>query len=155
MTSKNRILLGQVTSKRDQVGQLLGEIEDLLYDIADADADASWFSQAVPTDAVPDRLVDLGRHLRQMFVFEEDEGYLSEAIVSQPSLRQDIERLHDEHNRLLAQLDDVCELAGSSVEPGSTWDDVELHYRGFARALTGHHRDEDALFQQAGAEQYC
>jgi len=134
---------------------LLGEIEDLLYDIADADADASWCSQAVPTDAVPDRLVDLGRHLRQMFVFEEDEEYLSEVLVSQPTLREDMERLHDEHDKLLAQLEDICELAGSSVEPGSTWDDVELHYRGFARAVTGHHRDEDALFEQAGAEQYC
>jgi len=155
MKSKTLLVRRKVTSKRDQVRQLLREIEDLLDDIADADADASWYSPALPTDAVPDRLADLGRHLRQMFGYEEDDEYLADLLSARPGLRDEIARLHDEHGRLLALLEDVCELAGSPTEPGSTWNDVESHYRDFTRELAGHYRDEDALLEHAGAAQVC
>jgi len=124
---------------------MLREVEELLDDIADADADASWFVPAMPTDAVPDRLADLASHLQQMFLLEEDQEYLHELFPSQPGLRREFRRLHEDHGRLLDQLEEVCELAGSTIEPASTWNDVESHYRCFARELVGHQSHEDAV----------
>jgi len=145
MNASTQTLRNEVSSKRSEVNQLLRDVAQLLDDIADADADASWFLPAMPTDAVPDRLADLASHLQNMFILEEDMGYLYELFPSQPGLRREFQRLHEDHGRLLDQLEEVSELAGSSIEPASTWDDVESHYRSFARELVGHQRNEDAV----------
>jgi hypothetical protein len=145
MNASTQTLWIEVTSKRDEVNQLLREIGQLLDDIADADADASWFVPAMPTDAVPDRLADLASHLQHMFMLEEDTECLYELFPSQPALRREFQRLHKDHGRLLDLLEEVSELAGSYVEPASTWNDVESHYRCFSRELIGHQRSEDAV----------
>lgn len=145
MNASTQTLRNEVSSERTQVIRLLREVGQLLDDIADADVDASWFVPAMPTDAVPDRLADLAGRLQNMFILEEDAEYLYEMFPSQPGLRREFRRLHEDHGRLLDLLEEVNELAGSSVEPGSTWDDVESHYRCFARELIGHQRDEDAV----------
>lgn len=145
MNASTQTLRGEVSSERSQVNRMLREVEQLLDDIADADADASWFVPAMPTDAVPDRLADLASRLQHMFILEEDVEYLYELFPSQPGLRREFQLLHEDHGRLLDQLEEVSELAGSSVEPASTWDDVESHYRCFARELICHQRNEDAV----------
>lgn len=145
MNASTETLRIEVATQRGQVSRLLRDVEQLLDDIADADVDASWFAPAMPTDAVPDRLADLASHLQHMFILEEDAGYLYELFPSQPGLRREFRRLHEDHGRLLELLEEVSELAGSSVEPASTWDDVESHYRCFARELKGHQQNEDAV----------
>ncbi len=145
MNASTETLRIEVASQRGQVSRLLRDVEQLLDDIADADVDASWFAPAMPTEAVPDRLADLASNLQHMFVLEEDTEYLGELFPSQPGLRREFRRLHEDHGRLLDLLEEVSELAGSSTEVGSTWDDVESHYRGFARELKGHQKSEDAV----------
>lgn len=145
MNASTETLRIEVASQRGQVSRLLRDVEQLLDDIADADADASWFAPAMPTDAVPDRLADLASQLQHMFVLEEDTEYLSELFPTKPGLRREFQRLHEDHGRLLDLLEEVSELAGSSTEVGSTWDDIESRYRCFARELKGHQRSEDAV----------
>ena len=131
--------------QRHQVERLLGQLAELLEDIADADVDSSWGWSAVPADAVPDRVEDLCGRLQKLFFLEETDDALVELLEVQPELRDELEGLHDEHPRLLGWLDEIRELAGSSVRPASTWDDVESRFHRFQRALSGHQRRHDDL----------
>ena len=132
-------------SQRDQVDRLLGHVAELLEDIADADADDSWGAPAVPTDVVSDRVADLCGRLRTLFFLEESDDALAELLAIQPTLRVELEGLHGEHPQLLDLLEEIQELAGSSVRPASTWDDVESRFHRFQRALTRHQRRHDDL----------
>jgi hypothetical protein len=131
--------------QRHQVERLLGQLAELLEDIADADVDSSWGWSAVPADAVPDRVEDLCGRLQQLFFLEETDDELAEVLEVQPDLRDELAGLHEEHPRLLGLLEEIRELAGSSVRPASTWDDVESRFHRFQRALSGHQRRHDDL----------
>lgn len=136
---------GELHFQRDQVQRLLNQLAELLEDIADADADSSWNWTAVPTDAIPDRVTDLCGRLQTLFFLEETDATLVDLLETQPELRNEVEGLHGEHPRLLNLLEEIGELAGSSVRPASTWDDVESRFHRFQRALSGHLRRHDDL----------
>lgn len=136
---------GELLFQRDQVHRLLDHLAELLEDIADADADSSWGWSAVPTEAIPDRVTDLCGRLQTLFFLEETDGTLMELLEMQPELRDELEGLHDEHPRLLNSLEEIGELAGSSVRPASTWDNVESRFHRFQRALSCHQRRHDDL----------
>lgn len=140
---------GELGFQRDQVHRLLGQLAELLEDIADADADSSWGWSAVPTDAVPDRVADLCGRLQTLFFLEETDGTLVDLLEEQPELRDELEGLHDEHAHLLSLLEEIGELSGSSVRPASTWDDVESRFHRFQQALSCHQRRHDDLGQRA------
>ena len=108
---------GEVLVQRDQVERLLGQLAELLDDIADADADSSWGLPAVPTDAIPDQVADLCGRMQMLFFLEETDETLAELIEMQPELRDELERLHCEHPRLLNLLEEIRELAGPSLVP--------------------------------------
>jgi hypothetical protein len=135
--------------QRKQVERLLAQLGELLEDIADADTDSSWGWTAVPADAVPDRVADLCGRLQTLFFLEESDDALAELLEMQPELRDELEGLHGEHPRLLELLEEIRELAGSSVRPASTWDDVESRFHRFQRVLSGHQRRHDDLGQRA------
>jgi hypothetical protein len=150
MSRDSRKMHVQLAGKRKQLRKLLADIRYLLDEIADAEADVSWSLPAVPVVDVPNRLAELARHVRHLFGLEEDERYLTELSQRQPHLREGLERLHAEHGELLRLLEELCELSGTSIQPASSWDDIELHYLCFERRLTVHHQDEDALLEKAG-----
>ena len=141
LTTSRREFLRQ----RDQVEHLLENLAELLDDIADAEADASWGLPAMPTDAVSDRVADLCARLRTLFFLEETDDALAELLAMQPTLREELEELYGEHPQLLELLEQIQELAGSSVRPASTWDDVESRFHRFQRALSRHQRRHDDL----------
>ena len=141
LTTSRREFLRQ----RDQVERLLGNLAELLEDIADAEADASWGLPAMPADAVSDRVADLCARLRTLFFLEETDDALAELMALEPTLREELEDLFGEHPQLLELLEQIQELAGSSVRPASTWDDVETHFHRFQRALCSHQRRHDDL----------
>lgn len=141
LTTSRREFLRQ----RDQVDRLLGNLAELLEDIAEAETDASWRAPAVPTDAVPDRVADLCGRLRTLFFLEETDDALARLLRMQPTLREELEGLYGEHPQLLELLEQIQEVAGSSVSPASTWDDVELRFHRFQRALCRHQRRHDDL----------
>jgi hypothetical protein len=130
---------------RGQINESMREIEELLGDIAEADADACWQAPAVPIEAIPDRILQLARRLRLMFDLEDSQWYVSEDTDA----LDETEALREQHDRVLVLLEEVCELAGSSIQPASTWNDVESHFRRFERMLTDHQRLEDQFRQQA------
>jgi hypothetical protein len=150
MSDASRKIDRELAARRSVLQRLLGELGELLNDIAEADADACWYQPAVPVDVVPDRLDQLGDVLRKLFDLEEDERHLSALFRSQPELRDRFEELNEEHAVLLEQLEHLYELSGTSIRPGSTWDDIEHHYRGLERRLASHRRDEECLLAQAG-----
>jgi len=127
------------------VERLLGNLAELLEEIADAEADASWGLPAMPTDAVSDRVADLCARLRTLFFLEETDDALAELMAMEPTLREELEDLFGEHPQLLELLEQIQELAGSSLRPASTWDDVESHFHRFQRALRRHQRRHDDL----------
>lgn len=139
-TSRNEFL-----RQRDQVERQLRNLAELLEDIADAEADASWGLPAMPADAVSDRVADLCARLQTLFFLEETSESLGEGPELEPAMREDVEDLFGEHPQLLELLEQVQELAGSSVRPTSTWDDVESHFHRFQRALGRHQRRHDDL----------
>jgi chromosome segregation ATPase len=145
LTTSRREFLRQ----RDQVERLLGNLAELLEDIADAEADASWGLPAMPADAVSDRVADLCARLRTLFFLEETDDALAELMAMEPTLREELEDLFGEHPQLLELLEQIQELAGSSVRPTSTWDDVESHFHRFQRALCRHQRRHDDLRERA------
>jgi DNA repair ATPase RecN len=140
LTTNRREFLRQ----RDQVEHLLENLAELLDDIADAEADASWGLPAMPTD-VSDRVADLSGRLRTLFFLEETDNALAELREMQPTLREELEELYGEHPQLLEVLEQIQELAGSAVRPASTWDDVESRFHRFQRALSRHQRRHDDL----------
>jgi len=129
----------------DQVKHLAGNLAELLDDIADAEADASWGLPVVPTDAVSDRIADLGARLQTLFFLEEADDAFVEQAEFEPATREELDDLFGEHPQLLELLEQIQELSGSSVRPASTWDDVESHFHQFQRALCSHQRRHDAL----------
>ncbi len=131
--------------QREQVERQLGNLAELLEDIADAESDASWGLPAVPIDAVSDRVADLCARLQTLFFLEETADAPGEGPEFEPAAREDVEELWGEHPKLLELLEQVQELAGSSVRPASTWDDVESHFHRFQRALSRHQRRHDDL----------
>lgn len=133
--------------QRAQVERLLRHLAELLEDIADAEADDSWRAPAVPTEAVPDRVADLCSRLRRLFLLEETDEALAQLAAMRPSLQDELDGLHEEHPQLLDLLEQIRELAGSSVRPASTWDDVELNFRRFQRALRRHQQRHDDLVE--------
>jgi Zn-dependent oligopeptidase len=150
MSDRSRRVCREVAARHAELQELLDQIRELLDDIAEAEADASWYQPAVPVDGVPDRLEDVARKIRQLFELEEDERYLAALSRSRPELRDSFERLNAEHPAILERLEELYELAGSSVCPTSTWDDVESHFLGFERRLSCHRKDELQLLSQAG-----
>jgi hypothetical protein len=150
MSDRSRRIARELAVKRAVLQQLLGELRELLDDIAEADADACWYQPAIPVDGVPHRLERLACEVRTMFDLEEDERHLAALSQYRPDLRDRFEQLNGEHAELLDQLDELYELAGSSVRPGSTWNDIEHHYLGFERRLASHRQDEEHLLAQAG-----
>ena len=136
---------GEFLRQRDQVDRLLRHLAELLEDIADADVDASWGLPAVPTDVVSDRVADLCGRLRTLFFLEETDDAVLELLELQPDLYDELAGLHGEHPQLLECLEQIQELSGSSGRPASTWDDVELRFHRFQRALSHHQRRHDDL----------
>ena len=151
MSERSRKIDRELAARRAALQQLLAELSDMLDEIEDADTDYSC-SLAIPVEGVPTRLARLTSEVRNMFDLEEDELHLDALSQWRPDLRERFEQLNAEHADLLEQLDELYELAGSSVRPGSTWNDIEHHYRGFERRLASHRRDEEHLLAQAGWE---
>jgi DNA repair exonuclease SbcCD ATPase subunit len=140
----------ELAARRAVLRRLLNELGELLDAIAEADADACYYYPAVPIEDVPKRVGRLASEMRRMFDLEEDERHLSALSQGRPELRDRFEQLNAEHVDLLDQLEELYELAGSSVRPGSTWDDIEHYYRGWEQRLASHRRDEESLLAQAG-----
>ncbi len=150
MSDRSRRICRELAAKRAELQESLDEIRELLDDIADADADDSWCRPAVPVADIPRRMEQLARKIRRLFDLEEDERYLTALSRRRPELRNRFEELNAEHSELLELVEQLYELAGSSVRPASTWDDIELHYLGFERRLANHRQGEEELLALAG-----
>ena len=150
MSDRSRRMCRELAARHASLQELLGETRELLDDIAEAEADASWCQPAMPVDDVSNRMEQLVNAARHAFDLEEDERCLAALSRSQPELRDRFEQLNSEHAELLDLLEELYELAGSSVRPTSTWDDIEMRYLGFQRRLANHRQGEEELLALAG-----
>lgn len=148
MVSKSTTSRNELSRERERVERLLKQLAQRLEDIAEAEADASWGLPSMPTDPVSDRVADLCARLRTLFVLEETDDALAELRDMQPTLREEFDELYDEHPLLLEVLEQIQELAGSSVRPVSTWNDVESRFHRFQRDLSLHQQRHEALGQR-------
>lgn len=150
VSNKSQRIDRELAALRTALHELLRELGTLLEDIAEADVDEPCYQPAVPTEDVPQILNELAGKLRDLFELEEDERHLSALSQHRPELRVRFEELNAEHPELLDQLDHLHELAGTTICPASTWDDIDHHYRGLERRIIDHRRNEEHLLAQAG-----
>jgi hypothetical protein len=134
---------------RSPLNSVISELETLLEEMADVEADTPWSVPAMPAVVVCDRLTDLGQQLRLMFDQEEQDGRFPSLLASRPDLHEDVQLLLREHRLLLTQFDHLCELSGTSVRPRSTWGDIALQFRRFKQALAIHQAWEDTFLQDS------
>lgn len=88
-----------------------------------------------------DSLLD---ELTERFAFEEEGGYLEPIVVDRPELSRSVDRLRQEHARILA---DVGALAG--VVAASEVATARKHLRVLVQTIRRHERDEIRLIQEA------
>lgn len=150
MDNKSQRIDRELAALRTALHELLRQLGALLEDIAEADVDEHYRQPAVPIESVPQMLNELACNLRNLFDLEEDERHLTALSQSRPELRVRFEALNAEHSELLDQLDQLHELAGTTICPASTWDDIDHQYRGLERRLVDHRRNEEQLLAQAG-----
>jgi hypothetical protein len=150
MSNKNQRIDRELAALRAALHDLLCKLGALLEDIAEADVDEPYHQPAIPIEDVPQMLNELACKLRNLFDLEEDERHLAALSHSRPELRVRFEALNAEHPQLLDQLDHLHELAGTTICPASTWDDIDHQYRGLEHRLVNHRRNEEQLLAQAG-----
>ena len=110
-----------VASAAHRVGQLVGEIRDLLDEILEADLDSISLFGPVSGCDVARRLNELTLQLNSVFFRE-----------SETSRRADLKR---GCARLLMELDELHDLTASYHRLGSSWSDVEARFCRLAAGL--------------------
>lgn len=98
-----------VSPDDERIKQLVREVVDLLDELIEAEVDSNigWQFGPPPGDDVADRLAELVCRIRVRFATEEK--------TCVPRFEGEVQRLRDEHDRLLQQLDRVFALTGSPL----------------------------------------
>jgi hypothetical protein len=85
-------------------------------------------------------------HLAEHFRFEEQNGYLASIVEEHPHLDRAVQRLHDEHRELLAELDRLRAEAHSARQlPEGLTDRIAR----WARKVRRHEQSENILVEDA------
>jgi hypothetical protein len=109
------------SARGQRVGQLVGEIRDLLEEIVESDVDTFCPGEPVSGDEVGRRLVELTQQLRSIFAIEEQTSW----GIGLPGVC----------DRLLRELDELHDLTAEYHRLGSTWSDVESRFCRFVAGL--------------------
>jgi hypothetical protein len=85
-------------------------------------------------------------NVHRHFHFEERNGYTASVLEVQPHLERAVQRLHEEHGRLLRWLDGlIAEVRSASALS----DELREQVRGWLRGIQRHERSENILVQDA------
>jgi hypothetical protein len=136
MTSRHARLLKQYSSLEYI---LLGDLRDLLEEPADAE-NRKWML------AVLDGLLDT---LPREFDLEDEDGYMSEVLERFPNWTSQVDRLHDDHERLFAKLKELRGRIDRGHWIAPMANEVRHDVRDWILTLIAHNRGETRLVQTA------
>lgn len=123
-------------SEHAELSQLLGDIANVLDEMADAEADAAYRVPCAPCSHLSEGLADLLYRLRRRFLVDAGYRLREELLNAETSFADDVIRIHSERDILRTALDDILELAVWSGQPDTSWVEIEARFRCFARRVT-------------------
>lgn len=80
---------------------------------------------------------------------EEEGGYMKEAVQQSPLLATKASALEAEHEDLQEQIEKLRILIHSGVESAAWWVRVQSDFNNFAKQISRHESEENALLQEA------
>ncbi|MCA9236676.1 MAG: hemerythrin domain-containing protein [Planctomycetales bacterium] len=80
---------------------------------------------------------------------EEEGGYMREAVQQAPQLSARARTLGEEHEELQEQIEKLRILIHSGVESSAWWIRVQSDFAAFAKQISRHESEENALLQEA------
>ena len=83
------------------------------------------------------------------FQREEEGGYMHEAVQHAPQLAARAKALGEQHESLQEAIEKLRILIHSGVESAAWWVRVQNDFSAFAKTITHHESDENALLQEA------
>ncbi|MBX3433036.1 MAG: hemerythrin domain-containing protein [Pirellulales bacterium] len=120
------------------------ELNGLLADIRKQFADQRRSKRAL------EKLVtQLAELCEGHFQREEEGGYMREAVQQAPQLASRAKTLGDEHEPLQEAIEKLRILVHSGVESAAWWVRVQSDFSSFAKTISRHESEENALLQEA------
>jgi hypothetical protein len=123
----------------------------LSHDLADLEGMLGSMSP-VPADRLAERLRTIRGVTAKHFRFEEENGYLSPVVSCGHEKEVEVRALLDEHQRLLASLDEV--IADAEQGTGLTGD-IRDRLEHWLREFRGHEARENEFFDMARDDEPC
>jgi hypothetical protein len=88
--------------------------------------------------------------LAEHFRYEEEGGYLSEAVLVAPRLVERAKILESQHKPILDLLESYChKTCADGVEPQVWWATAKEAFLEFEKAIAQHEHEENLLIQEA------
>ncbi|GIW95002.1 MAG: hypothetical protein KatS3mg110_3043 [Pirellulaceae bacterium] len=106
------------------------------------------FAGPVDCDRLRRLLSELAHQLAKHFWQEEKGGYFAEVLSLAPELRARIERLQNEHVRMLEVVEELSRKVDAPVG-SDTWQQLAGEYRELAVLFQRHEQLEEEMLQQA------
>ena len=131
--------VGETPVSSQEIMVQAARIESQFEEILDAAADESGFYDLIAIEGMDEPILDFACRLRCLFM--EADGADSSVDCEDVGCNADGS---SDQQQLLEVLDELCELAGTSVQLRTTWEDLARRFRTFRRSLIQY-------LEQAGA----
>ena len=135
--------------EHDELSRLLGDISDVLEELADAEADAAYRIPCAPCGPLSEGLAMLLYRLRLNFFVDPGDCLQEELLTADPSFADNVSRIRSKRHILNTALDDILELAICSGHPGTSWMEIEARFRYFANRVTEHAAISDGMRRES------
>jgi iron-sulfur cluster repair protein YtfE (RIC family) len=105
----------QLQQEHQMIGAAAKELKDLVErPVSPHEEQSGWLN------SIRDGLLSLGSHLKTHFAFEEFGGFMDEVVGTSPNASQQVERLKQDHQTILAESERLCRIAsGESLSSES------------------------------------
>jgi hypothetical protein len=137
--------------EHDELSRLLGDVSDVLEELADAEADAAYRIPCAPCGPLSEGLAMLLYRLRRSFFVDPGDCFQEELLTADPSFADNVNRIRSDRDILNTALDDILELAICSDQPGTSWMEIEARFRYFASRVTEHAVTGDGLRRESAS----
>lgn len=145
--------LNMSQSKRTDVlaAAFLDEHRELMGLIAETQA---WCHDVGSDDQTRfQKFANLLQNLREQlvahFIDEEEDGYLGSALDVAPRFASQAEKLQQQHQQFLDQLDTLVARLKAADQPVNCWDETQSEFDSLIRDLRKHESAENSIMQSA------
>ena len=140
-TDEFRAYAVHLAAEHRRIADFLREIEQH-FQLARADSGSELVT-------VLESLRKLRTELSIHFDEEESGGCLEEAVIHDPALAPDANRVMDEHSQLLAEVDRMIERLGALQGSADSLEELKAGFRNFVKRLRAHKRAENRILQSS------